>query len=168
MPVLPAVPSTTSPPGFNSPRFSASRIIWRPARSFTEPPGFMNSALPRIVQPVACEAALSLISGVWPIASTRPSVCMGCPAFSRNGTHIIEPRGPDKRHRQPADPPGICDLQTVQNPSRQSRRQTKPATELARAFQHERSALPQLLMSHAVLGPDHAKRHRHLVVLVEH
>ena len=29
MPVLPAVPSTTRPPGLSSPRFSASRIIWR-------------------------------------------------------------------------------------------------------------------------------------------
>src|SRR4051812_38794483 len=73
MPVLPAVDSTTSPPGRRSPRFSASRIIWRPARSFTDWPGFMNSALPRIVQPVASEACRSLISGVWPIASTTSS-----------------------------------------------------------------------------------------------
>jgi hypothetical protein len=70
---LPAVDSTTTPPGRKSPRASASRIICRPARSFTEPPGFMNSALPRIVQPVASEARCSLINGVWPIASMMPS-----------------------------------------------------------------------------------------------
>src|SRR3954469_14827389 len=57
------------PPGPISPRFSASRIIWRAARSFTDWPGFMNSALPRIVQPVISDARRSLISGVLPIAS---------------------------------------------------------------------------------------------------
>ena len=70
MPVLPAVPSTTTPPGLSAPRATASRMMASAARSLTEPPGFMNSALPRIVQPVASEAALSLISGVLPIAST--------------------------------------------------------------------------------------------------
>ena len=70
MPVLPAVPSTTSPPGLRSPRFSASRIICLPARSLTDWPGFMNSALPRMVQPVASEARLSLISGVLPMPAT--------------------------------------------------------------------------------------------------
>src|SRR5215469_7469653 len=70
MPVLPAVDSTTSPPGLSSPRFSASRIIHLPARSFTDWPGFMNSALPRMVQPVASDARFSLMSGVLPIAST--------------------------------------------------------------------------------------------------
>ena len=90
MPVLPAVDSTTKPPALSSPRLSASRIIWRPARSLTEPPGFMNSALPRIVQPVAAEARCNLISGVWPIASTMPSrICMP-DALSRRG---FEPSG---------------------------------------------------------------------------
>ena len=73
MPVFPAVASTTRPPGLISPRASASRIIWRPARSFTDWPGFMNSALPRMVQPVSSDARLSLISGVLPMASTIPS-----------------------------------------------------------------------------------------------
>jgi hypothetical protein len=41
----------------------------RPARSFTDWPGFMNSALPRISQPVVSDARFSLISGVLPIAS---------------------------------------------------------------------------------------------------
>ena len=36
MPVLPAVPSTISPPGLRSPRFSASRMMWRAARSFEQ------------------------------------------------------------------------------------------------------------------------------------
>ncbi|MGY4359704.1 hypothetical protein ACVW0J_006197 [Bradyrhizobium sp. i1.7.7] len=68
--MLPAVASTTRPPGLSSPRFSASRIIHLPARSFTDWPGFMNSALPRMVQPVSSEARLSLMSGVLPMAST--------------------------------------------------------------------------------------------------
>src|SRR3984885_2549351 len=70
MPVLPAVPSTTIPPGRKAPRATASLIIASAARSLTEPPGFMNSALPRIVHPVASEAARSLMRGVRPIAAT--------------------------------------------------------------------------------------------------
>ena len=86
MPVLPAVLSTTSPPGLISPRFSASRIIWRAARSFTDWPGFMNSALPRMVQPVAAEARLSLISGVLPMASTIPSlICIAAGPVPEGG-----------------------------------------------------------------------------------
>src|SRR5512139_244480 len=42
------------------------------ARSFTDWPGFMNSALPRIRQAVSSDARLSLISGVLPIASMIP------------------------------------------------------------------------------------------------
>src|SRR5438477_177638 len=38
MPVLPAVPSTITPPGRSVPRFSASSMMARAARSFTEPP----------------------------------------------------------------------------------------------------------------------------------
>src|SRR5690606_38222471 len=44
------------------------------ARSFTDPPGFRNSALPRIVQPVSSDALRSLISGVLPTASTKSSL----------------------------------------------------------------------------------------------
>ncbi len=69
MPVLPAVPSTITPPGRNAPRAIASRTMASAARSLTEPPGFMNSALPRMAQPVAAEAARSLISGVLPMDS---------------------------------------------------------------------------------------------------
>src|SRR5581483_1103359 len=72
MPVLPAVASTTRPPGLSSPRFSASRIIHLPARSLTDWPGFMNSALPRMVQPVSSEARFSLMRGVRPTAAATP------------------------------------------------------------------------------------------------
>src|SRR5262245_54216566 len=71
MPVLPAVPSTMSPPGSRTPRRSASSTMNFAARSFTEPPGFANSALPRIVQPVISEARRNLISGVLPTESTK-------------------------------------------------------------------------------------------------
>jgi hypothetical protein len=48
-------------------------MMKRAARSFTEPPGLRNSALPRIVQPVSSDAFLSLMSGVLPIAPMKPS-----------------------------------------------------------------------------------------------
>src|SRR5882672_319169 len=73
MPVLPAVPSTIKPPGLSRPRFSASRMMYSPARSFTEPPGFRNSALPRISQPVSSDGPRRRMSGVLPIAPTSPS-----------------------------------------------------------------------------------------------
>src|SRR6516165_11106637 len=73
MPVLPAVLSTTTPPARSSPRFSASKIMCRAGRSFTEPPGLRNSAFPRIVQPVSSEARRNLISGVPPTVPTKPS-----------------------------------------------------------------------------------------------
>src|SRR6185503_5848607 len=71
MPVLPAVPSTMRPPGSMTPRRSPSSTMYLAARSLTEPPGFANSAFPRIVQPVSSEACRSLISGVLPTASTK-------------------------------------------------------------------------------------------------
>ena len=74
MPVLPAVPSTIVPPLRSWPLATASWMIARAARSFTDPPGFMNSALPRIVQPVSSDARSSLMSGVWPIASTTEAL----------------------------------------------------------------------------------------------
>src|SRR5882672_1179408 len=45
MPVLPEVPSIIVPPGLSRPFFSASSIMVMPMRSFTEPPGLVNSAL---------------------------------------------------------------------------------------------------------------------------
>ena len=47
----------------------ASRMMNSAARSFTDWPGFMNSALPRISQPVASDARRRRISGVLPMAS---------------------------------------------------------------------------------------------------
>src|SRR6056297_106156 len=79
MPVFPAVPSTMTPPGRRSPRVSASRTMPSAARSLTEPPGFMNSALPRISQPVCSDAARSRIRGVSPMASRtvpRTLICV--------------------------------------------------------------------------------------------
>src|SRR5580704_2449865 len=72
MPVLPAVPSTTTPPGRNSPLFTASSMMNKAARSLTDWPGFMNSALPRIVQPVCADTRSSFSNGVLPIASMIP------------------------------------------------------------------------------------------------
>src|SRR5262245_8957138 len=74
MPVLPAVPSTTVPPGFSVPAFSAASMMPRAARSFTDPPGFMNSALPRISQPVSALSLLRRISGVLPTEPEKPRV----------------------------------------------------------------------------------------------
>jgi hypothetical protein len=45
MPVLPAVPSTITPPGFKVPRSSASLTMAQAALSFTDPLGLRNSAL---------------------------------------------------------------------------------------------------------------------------
>src|SRR5258706_2206920 len=73
MPVLPAVPSTISPPGLSTPRRSASRIMYRPARSFTDPPGLRNSAWQRMLQPVSSEAPRKRINGVLPMLPTKPS-----------------------------------------------------------------------------------------------
>src|SRR5262249_43779846 len=79
----PGLPAPHGPPGLISPPFSASRMICRAGRSLTDWPGFMNSALPRIVQPVAADARLSLISGVLPIAATMSSLArMGLPTCS--------------------------------------------------------------------------------------
>ena len=65
-------PSTTVPPGRSVPRFAASWMMKSAARSFTDWPGFMNSALPRIVQPVSSEARFSLMRGVRPTAAATP------------------------------------------------------------------------------------------------
>ena len=72
MPVLPAVPSTTVPPGVKAPLFSCSRTIHRAARSLTEPPGLRNSALPKISQPVASLSMGMRISGVLPTLPANP------------------------------------------------------------------------------------------------
>ena len=45
-PVLPTVPSVTSPPGIRRPSARASRTICSATLSFTLPPGLRNSAFP--------------------------------------------------------------------------------------------------------------------------
>ena len=74
IPVLPAVPSTTVPPGFNAPEVRAARTMDRAARSLIEPPGFMNSALPRISHPVWSDRRFSRTRGVFPIRSMTDGV----------------------------------------------------------------------------------------------
>jgi len=71
IPVLPAVPSTMMPPGCKALFFSASRTMPSAALSFTEPPGFINSAFPKISHPVASEILFNRIKGVSPIQSTK-------------------------------------------------------------------------------------------------
>src|SRR3569623_769193 len=69
MPVLPLVPSTTVPPGFNLPSRSACSMIGAPMRSLIEPPGLKYSAfaytgvrMPRVTRE-------SRMRGVHPINS---------------------------------------------------------------------------------------------------
>lgn len=72
MPVLPEVGSTrTLLPGLISPAFSASRIMPRPMRSFTEEQGFMlsNFAYTLATQPSAAGILLSFTSGVLPMSA---------------------------------------------------------------------------------------------------
>src|SRR5271170_8113813 len=77
------------PPGRNRPRSSASVMIANAARSLTEPPGFKNSALPRIVHRVISDARRSLISGVFPTVPTKPSrICMFPPCALLSGRTI--------------------------------------------------------------------------------
>src|SRR6202162_5606942 len=99
MPVLPAVPSTTVPPVLRTPRFSASKTIHFAARSFTEPPGFMNSALPRISHPVSSLKRRRRISGVLPTASVNPSLIRIHSPFHQQRTPPA--RGADATLRYP-------------------------------------------------------------------
>src|SRR5207245_10288452 len=56
-----------------TPRASASSIIPKAARSLTEPPGFMNSALPRISQPVSSDSRRKRKRGVRPMCPSTPA-----------------------------------------------------------------------------------------------
>lgn len=78
MPVFPAVPSTTVPPGRSCPFLMASWIRNSAALSFTEPPPLQNSALARISQPVSSLILFSLTKGVLPIIPTRPFRTASC------------------------------------------------------------------------------------------
>src|SRR5271163_1438253 len=70
MPVLPLVASSRPLPSPSSPRARASATIADAARSFTDPPGFAHSALPRIWTPSRpAPSPSSRSSGVWPTRS---------------------------------------------------------------------------------------------------
>src|ERR1035437_6050986 len=92
MPVLPAVPSTIIPPGRKFPRAIASFTMASPARSFTDPPGFMNSALPKSSQPVNADAWRSLMSGVFPIASMTLAAMLISVQDPRQSKILVGPR----------------------------------------------------------------------------
>ena len=71
MPVFPAVPSTIVPPCLSVPSRSAARIMPSAVLSLTDPPGFINSHLPKISQPVSSERALNRTKGVFPMRSGK-------------------------------------------------------------------------------------------------
>src|SRR6516225_5101239 len=97
MPVLPAVPSTMTPPSRSRPLLTASSMMYSAARSFTDWPGFMNSALPRMVQPVSSDARLSLMRGVLPMESIRSlRISMTRTPAAWVAWTVTEPRRPDK------------------------------------------------------------------------
>ena len=83
------------PPGEQAAAFG-SPIIPSAARSFTEPPGFRNSALPRISQPVSSLKELRRMSGVLPMASER-DWRMGMERPRREATCYASPRGSGRR-----------------------------------------------------------------------
>ena len=67
--MLPAVPSTIVPPGFSSPRFSASQDDVSAARSLTEPPGIEELGLAEDLAAGELRGLRRRISGVLPIAA---------------------------------------------------------------------------------------------------
>ena len=56
------------PPGRSLPFSIASLTIYQAALSFTEPPGFWNSAFPKTSHPVSSEGPFNLTKGVLPIS----------------------------------------------------------------------------------------------------
>ncbi len=70
IPVFPEVPSTMVPPGFNTPDFSASSIIFNAIRSFTEFPGLKLSTLAKTKASISEVILLSFTSGVFPMVSS--------------------------------------------------------------------------------------------------
>ena len=101
MPVFPAVPSTMVPPGRRVPRTIASLMMARAARSFTDCPGFRNSALPRISHPVASDAFRNRTSGVRPTFSEKSLANIHDGLRSRVGSEVLScftPRHQASRH----------------------------------------------------------------------
>src|SRR5579859_135325 len=106
MPVLPAVPSTIVPPGLSNPRSSASWTMKSAARSLTDPPGFMNSHLARISQPVSALGPVRRTSGVLPISESASdaivmSTDIGGASLAGNAALL----GRDQRDAEAADRP---------------------------------------------------------------
>src|SRR5512137_2175210 len=91
-------------PGRSFPSCSALRIIPLAARSLMLPPGFMNSALPRISQPVSRESESMRRSGVFPTASQSFPTFMpsALPAAPRSGPAAPAPRldAEQRRHQR--------------------------------------------------------------------
>src|SRR2546425_10451820 len=76
IPVLPLVGSTSVPPGLRTPRRSASSTIATAMRSFTLPPGFIDSIFAITVAPSGWGNRLRRTMGVCPMSS-RMLVAIG-------------------------------------------------------------------------------------------
>ncbi len=59
----------TERPGSISPRSSAASIIATPTRSFTDPPGFIDSSFATTSAPSPCPRRFSATLGVLPIVA---------------------------------------------------------------------------------------------------
>src|SRR4029450_4605440 len=85
-PVFPEVGSTIVPPGRRRPSRSAAKVIRRPIRSFTLPPGFSISSLARTTGRIPRVTARRRTSGVCPTASRKESsTCTPPPGVSADG-----------------------------------------------------------------------------------
>mmetsp|Transcript_9077 Transcript_9077/g.22366 ORF Transcript_9077/g.22366 Transcript_9077/m.22366 type:complete len:313 (-) Transcript_9077:370-1308(-) len=87
-PVLPAVPSVTTPPGIRRPDCNASWMMRSATRSLTLPPGLANSHLMKISHPVAAEREFTRIIGVLPMEERMPGMSGGGPGTSVDGVCV--------------------------------------------------------------------------------
>jgi len=71
MPVLPAVPSTSVPPGFSSPRRSKSSRMPRAARSLDRTAGVQELGLAEDLAAGGVAEAVEADERVWPMASEK-------------------------------------------------------------------------------------------------
>mmetsp|Transcript_6663 Transcript_6663/g.16417 ORF Transcript_6663/g.16417 Transcript_6663/m.16417 type:complete len:203 (+) Transcript_6663:721-1329(+) len=89
MPVLPEVGSTRVDfPGAMSPRASASWIMLRAMRSFTELAGFDDSSLATISAPQSAVTLFSLTSGVWPMSSRMLDAIFGRAGVEKSSVEV--------------------------------------------------------------------------------
>src|SRR6266567_2669188 len=90
-PVFPEVGSTIVPPGFSTPRRSASSIMRSPIRSLTLPPGLSVSTFARMVGRSPAVMRWSRTSGVCPTASRMlPRTCTAPHCMRRIGLSSAE------------------------------------------------------------------------------